>query len=181
MKQIQQSNLALPGRFAVATILIGTAIASTVQLMGGKPGLYIEATSLLPVISGITVALASTLNRKPQLKNFAMILRWESLANSVLGAGLIGTIIAMIHVMMNLDKPDQIGHGLAKANLPFFYAMLVWIVAFSMNHHRTAAEYQDRANASPTAQTAVPMLIGFCAFVVLTLATFIVLFALKKG
>ena len=49
---------------------------------------------------------------------------FDTMGDSMVGAGIIGSLIGLIHVMNNLDNPDAIGPGIAVAFVGPLYAVL---------------------------------------------------------
>src|SRR5690349_20553484 len=104
------SSLARIARLSLGTALAFAAYAFAFHLMGGELKPLFQPNMALIVAGGPVALLVSS----RQL---------QRLANAALGAGVLGVIMGLVHVMSNLDKPATIGTGVAVSLCAILYGL----------------------------------------------------------
>ena len=184
---------------AGCAITLGSVIGGA--MMGGghissflayDPLLIVLAGVLLASVSGVglswrtglglAIATASTGPKDMSTQERLLLVR--RLAASSKGAivfMVIGLVFGLVHVMENLDKPEQIGPGIALAFLSgVFGVLLAQFFSAIRNNHTLLLPPQDNAQSDLESNVSlIPDAFG--AMWILLFATMTVLFVLKKG
>lgn len=148
------AQLSLGGFIIVASWIAG------IFLLGSNVSTFVNLNLLLIVAAG--PAMLAVMHRTKSVAN---------LADAAVAAGCIGTVIGLIHVMENLDKPEYIGHGIAVSSLDALYGLMVYFLTDACATHR-GEEVQNRKSADT-------VFYGILSFTLLIAITFVVLYALK--
>ncbi len=151
-----------------------------VRLLGGALLFLAAAIYAYSSIGGDLAALAypnmALLVAGGPVAMLASSRAWTRLGNASLGAGVLGFVVGLVHVMENLDKLPTIGAGVAVALLPMLYSfVLAFVMGALGSGERTRLNGKNRpekaVDLAPYALTATTFLL---------LLTFAVLYALKR-
>ena len=98
-------------------------LASFVIVAGGTLGYLIASFPLAVQRRSIALAFNNEAGQLPELQIAKKY--FEVASNGIRAFGLVGAIAGIIHVMENLDKPAQIGPGIAVAFICTLYSYLL--------------------------------------------------------
>jgi flagellar motor component MotA len=133
-------------------------------LMGGNFAMFINLPSLLIVLGGglfVTLSFHSptavknalvkgwvgATNSPDELKQYRNVL--GTMRTSVVGSGILGTLIGLVQMLAHLDDPTKLGPAIALALLTLVYSVLLSELYLApMSNGLLAEELKNSADAS---------------------------------
>lgn len=133
-------------------------------VMGGNLAMFINLPSLVIVIGGglfvslsfhsptavknaLVAGSAGTAANPHDLKNHRNVL--GTIRTSVVGSGVLGTLIGSVQMLANLDDPKKLGPAIAVALLTLVYSVLISELCLApMSNGLLAEELKNSADAS---------------------------------
>ena len=98
-------------------------------------------------------------------------------ARYVIGAGVLGALIGVIQMLRNLERPDQIGAGMAVALLSVFYAVIASEIFFAYLYkaYSDGGKIEDGGGSLPLKNVGLASIVTL--FLVVLTMTLIISFA----
>ena len=154
-----------------ALVIVGGGIIG-VSIAGFRPRLRTSLFRSLVTLGAGPADLSDA-------ERLIVVKRLDTAAKAAISIGVIGQVLGMIHVMENLDKPDQIGPGIAVAFIACLYCLSFWTLFTSFRNNHLAILQSKTTDAVPHDEGSGVIAESFLSVVLLLFATFVVLYAIQ--